>query len=56
MAQAWVLIFGLGYNWAFTVPGIYSEESCFDLAKRIQQEWKITSAPDFKCFTYDPSR
>lgn len=49
--MAWVLIFGLGYNWAFTVPGIASEATCIDLGKRMQQEWTITP-PSFKCYNY----
>jgi hypothetical protein len=39
--MAWVLIFGLGYNWAFTVPGIVSESACNDLGRRLQQEWTL---------------
>ncbi len=54
--MAWVLIFGLGYNWSFSVPGIGSEAACAELGKRIQIEWQYTSAPAFKCIPYVPSR
>lgn len=55
MAQAWVLIFGLSFNWSYTVSGIYSEAACNDLGKRIQQEYRL-STPEFKCFPYEPRR
>lgn len=56
MAQAWVLIFFVGASHAFTVSNVYSEASCNDLGKRIQQEWMYGNRPSFKCFPYDPRR
>lgn len=50
--MAWVLIFGLGYTWAFTISNIASETACIDLGKRMQLEWTVFLAPNFKCYQY----
>lgn len=47
---AWVLIYGIGYNFAYTVPSIATKDECERIYKEIAgNTWAPTS---YRCIEY----